>query len=220
MGTAPSWEALMATFDVPASAGLAPHRIMVMNPGRCTTSYKGTSIETNGTYLAACLAGKMVSAAYDEAEPMTRKTFATVNELILPDLSRSEKNILTGFGVVVIESKNSIMYVRRAVTADSTSIAKQEPSIVRAFDRVAKELRAALENRFVGTKILNTTSTAIEAAAETYLDRLVEEEIIGAYRNIKAERNSVEPRQFDLSFEAIPVFPFLWGFLDISINIS
>lgn len=220
LGLSGTWQELMLGLQPPLSSGLAPKRVMVVNPGRCLTSSKGVVIEADGTYAAACLAGRMVSSEFDEAEPMTRKTLATIDELILPDLSRPEKNQLTALGVTVIEAKNSLILVRRAVTADSSSIASQEPSIVRAFDRVASELRESLENRYVGSKILNTTHTALEAATSVFLERLVAEEIITSYRSVKAEQNTVEPRQFDISFEAVPVFPFIWGFVDISITLS
>jgi len=220
LGASDSWQSYMLSLQPSLSSGLSPKRVMVVNPGRCLTSSKGVSIEADGTYAAACLAGRMVSSEFDEAEPMTRKTLSTVDELILPDLSRPEKNQLAALGVTVIETKNSIITVRRSITADGSSIASQEPSIVRAFDRVASELREALENRFVGTKILNTTHTALEAATSVFLERLIAEEIITSYRNVKATQNSSEPRQFDISFEAAPVWPFLWGFLDISIVIS
>lgn len=219
LGATDSWEALMASYDVALSSGLEAKRVQVVNPGRCLTTYKGTSIETDGTYVAACLAGRTVSAEFDEAEPMTRKTLSTINELILPELTRPEKNQLTSLGITVIEAKGSTITVRRSITADSSSIAGQEPSVVDALDRVASELRESLENRFVGSKIINTTNTAVEAATTQYLDRLVLEEIIAAYRYVKAERNSVEPRQFDVSFETSPIWPFLWGSLDISVSL-
>lgn len=212
-----SWTSIMGNFAVSSGSGLSPKRIMVVNPGACATSSRGVSITTDGTYVAACLAGRMVSSAFDEAEPMTRKSLSTIDTLIVPELARSEKNVLTGLGVTVIEASSANILVRRAVTADGSSIASQEPSIVRAFDRVARELREALENRYVGTKILGTTGTALEAATETFLDRLIKDAIIGDKRNIKATQNSVEPRQFDISFEAVPIYPFLWSFIDISI---
>jgi len=216
-----SWTSLMANFDVAASSGLESKRIMVVSPGRVLTNYKGTSIETDGTYLAAGLAGRMVNSAFDEATPMTRKTLTTIDELVLPGRSRSEKNILTGLGATIMEISGGTVLVRRAVTANATSIASQEPSIVRAFDRVAREVREALENRFIGAKILGpTTKDDVEAATQTFLNRLVADEIIGAHREIKAEQNTVEPRQFDVTFEAIPVYPFIWGMVDLSISIS
>ena len=220
LGVTNSWQALMLSLSLPQSSGLASKRIIVVNPGRCMTNSKGVAIEADGTYAAACLAGRMVSSEFDEAEPMTRKTLATVDELIIPDLSRPEKNQLTALGVTVVEAKSSTILVRRAVTADATSIASQEPSIVRSFDRVAMELREALENRFVGSKILNTTHTALEAATSVFLERLVAAEIITSYRNVKATQNPLEPRQFDITFEGQPIYPFIWGFLDISITLS
>jgi len=63
--------------------------------------------------------------------------------------------------------------------------------------------------RFVGQKILNTTSTALDAATSVFLERLVAEEIITSYRNVKAEQEPTEPRQFNISLEATPVFPFI-----------
>jgi hypothetical protein len=222
LGVTDTWQSYMTTLQPPLGSGLAPKRVMVVNPGRCLTSSKGVSIEADGTYAAACLAGRMVSSEFDEAEPMTRKTLATVTELILPELSRPEKNQLTALGVIVVEAKSSLIMVRRSITADGSSIASQEPSIVRAFDRVANDLRESLENRFVGTKIINTTHTALEAATSRFLETLVNDEIIGSYKpeTIKAEQNKNEPRQFDISFEAVPVFPFIWGFIDISITLS
>jgi len=218
--TGETWENQMSAFAAGTGSGLESKRVVVVNPGACITSYKGASVTPDGTYLASCLAGKMCSPVFDEAEPMTRKVLSNIDGLILPDLTRPDKNLLTSMGVTILEVAGAGVRVRRSITADSSSIASQEPSIVRAFDRVAKDLREALENRFVGTKILNTTSTAVEAATSTFLNRYVAEELIGAFRNVHAQQNAQEPRQFDVSFEAIPVFPFIWGFIDISINIS
>lgn len=220
LGSAPSWQAFMSELQPPLTSGLESKRVIVVNPGYATTLYKGNLLTVDGTYAAACLAGQMVSSNWDEATPMTRKALSTMTGLLLPDLMRTEKNELTSLGVTVLEANGTTILVRRAVTADGSSIANQEPSIVRAFDRVAAELRAGLENRFVGQKILSTTNTDIEAATATFLENLVVSEIIASYRNIKAVQNSVEPRQFDVSFEAVPVFPLIWGFIDISIVLS
>jgi hypothetical protein len=213
-----SWSSLMAGL-VPNS-GLQPSRLMVMNPGACKTTTKGTQYQTNGTYLAACLAGLMVNPNYDTATPMTFKNLETVDELIIPELSRAEKNTLTSIGVTVIEPNGAFFRVRRAVTADTTSIAAQEPSIVRAFDQVARQMRTALENRFIGTKITLSTPAAVASAVNTFLLNFVSSEIIAAYRNVQVQQNSTEPRQIDISFEALPIFPFLWGSLDITITLS
>jgi hypothetical protein len=88
------------------------------------------------------------------------------------------------------------------------------------MDQVASEVRAALENRFVGQKIGNGTKAEVEAATTTFMLRYVAEELISSFRNVSAVRNSVEPRQFDVSAEVLPIFPFLWGSLELTITIS
>ncbi len=213
-----SYSELMAGL-VPNS-GLMPSRLMVMNPGMCKATLKGVQYTLDGTYIAACLAGAMVSPQYDTATPMTFKNLATIDELLSPELSRAEKNLLTSIGVTVVEPNGGQIRIRRAVTADISSIAAQEPSIVRAFDQVARQLRQALENRFVGTKITLGTPGEVASAVNTFLLNFVSQEIIAAFRNVQVKPNSVEPRQIDISFEALPIFPFLWGSLDITITLS
>ena len=213
-----SWQKLMEGF---AAQGMAAKRIIVMHPGVSYVTIKGVQYESDGTYNAAVLAGTMVNASVDEATSMTRKSLVSVDKLVSPEQSRNLKNLLTTLGVTVIENKGGSIVVRRAVTADSSNIAAQEPSIVRAFDRVARELREGLENRYVGTKIIpGSTKASLQASTAVYLERLVASDIIGGYRNVLATQNPQEPRQFDITFEAIPVYPFLWGSIDISIVIG
>lgn len=202
------------------NSGLEPRRLMVMNPGMCKATLKGVQYTLDGTYLAACLAGAMVSTRYDTATPMTFKNLATIDEVLSPELSRAEKNLLASIGVTVIEPNGGQIRVRRALTADISSVAAQEPSIVRSFDQVARQLRQALENRFVGSKITLGTPGEVASAVNTFLLNFVSQEIIAAFRNVQVKSNSVEPRQIDISFEALPIYPFLWGSLDITITLS
>ena len=213
-----SYTTLMSSLQ--PNSGLEPHRLIVMNPGYAKTTIKGIQITVNGTYLAAGLAGLLVNPAYDEATPMTYKAMGTVDALLLPDISRSEKNILTSLGVTVVEIRGALVIVRRCVSADITSIAKQEPSIGRAADKLASQMRLALENRFIGQKITQSTIAAVESATNTFLLRFVGEELISAFRNVRAIQNSIEPRQVDISFEYLPIFPFIWGSLDLTITLS
>lgn len=213
-----SWQTLMS--GLLPSSGLEPKRLQVVNPGRCKVTVKNAQIITDGCYAAAALAGAMCSPAVDTATPMTRKALASIDELLFPDLLRSEKNLLTSMGVTVLEHSGALVVVRRSITADASSVASQEPSIVFSLDQVASEMRQALENRFVGQKIGNGTKAEVEAASTTFLLRFTAEELISSFRNVSATRNSVEPRQFDVSAEVLPIFPFLWGSLDITVTIS
>lgn len=218
-GGGTTWTTLMAGF-VPGS-GLEPKRIEVINPGSMLCTVPSGQIRVNGTYAAAALAGAKCSPAVDTATPMTRKALASIDQLLFPDLLRSQKNYLTGLGVTVLEQKGALVVVRRNVTADSSTIPNQEPSIVFSIDTVLSELREALENRFEGQKIIGgSTAGEVASATNTFMLNFVQRELISAFRNISAKQNAVEPRQFDISFEVLPIFPFLWGTLDLTIVIN
>lgn len=214
-----SWQTLMSAFNVSASSGLEPKRIMVIHPGSSYVIYNGVTYTFDGTYNAAVLAGIMVSKNYDEATSMTRKMLPTVSSLLLEEYSRAEKNSLTSYGVTVIEMKDGLAIVRRSLTADGSSVASQEPSIVRSFDRVVKELRDGLEKEYVGSKINRTTIALISRSVSKYLDNLVTNEIISGYRNISVTQNKLEPRQIDISVESSPVYVLLWGLIKMNITL-
>ncbi len=213
------WQSLMGAFNVPASSGRDPKRVMVLHPGSAFVTYNGITYNFDGSYNAAVLAGMMVSRNYDEATSMTRKVMPTISSFVSEEYTRSEKNLLTSYGVTVLEMKDGIALIRRSLTADGSSIANQEPSIVRSFDRVAKELRDGLEKEYVGTKINSSTVGLISSSVSKYLDVLVYNEIISGYRNISVKQNKLEPRQIDVRFEASPVYVLLWGLIDISITL-
>lgn len=217
LGSSPSWQAYMSQFV--SNSGLTPKRIIVINPGACQTTPNGTQYTLDGTYLAACFAGLLTSPLFDVATSMTYKTFSTVDAVIVPELPRSEKNILTGLGVTVIELANATIRCRRSISADTSNIAYEEPSITRSFDLVAQQMRTALENRFIGTKIVGATTGQVVAAATTFLNNYVAQQIINDFTTPTAQQNPSEPRQIDVTFSAQPVYPFLWGTLNISITL-
>lgn len=217
LGNSPSWQAYMAQFV--GNSGLTPKRIVVINPGACKTTPNGTQLTLDGTYLAACFAGLLTSPLFDVATSMTYKTLSTVDAVITPELPRSEKNILTSMGVTIIELANATIRCRRSISADISNIAYEEPSITRAFDRVAQQMRASLENRFIGTKITGSTTGQVVAASTTFLNNYVAQQIINDFTVPTAQQNPSEPRQIDITFSAKPVYPFLWGSLNISITL-
>ena len=216
-----SWDALMDYFNVPATSGLTPKRIVIMAPGICSALLQNTDVTLDSTYLAAAYAGRLVAAEFDVATPMTRKVLGTIDALNTPELGRVDKNWQSNRGITVVELKSGLAMIRRSITTDTSSIASEEPSIVRSFDKVARELREFLENRYVGSKILkNFTGASIEAATNTYLKTQVADNIISDYRSIVATQDAIDPRQFDISVECAPIYGLLWGKLNISISLS
>lgn len=221
LGGGTTYAAIMATFNVPASSGLQPKRIEVMNPGRMLVTTQNAQLEVDGTIAAAALAGLKANPAFDSADSMTFKTLTGIDELLLPELLRSEKNTLTSLGVTVLENRGATILIRRSVSADGSSVFTQEPSVTSSVDDVASQMRISMENRFTGIKIADPKSVQadLKTAAEGFLRRFREDTIISNFANVQVERNTVEPRQFDISWDLLPVLPLLWGTLDITITI-
>jgi hypothetical protein len=220
-----SWQELTSGYvNLNPVTGLKSNRVVIMAPGSAYVSLPSGLTFVNGTVLAAALAGRILNTSYDEATPMTRKplvSIAGLYERLSDEKTRVEKNALsTQYGCTVVEMNSSVAVIRRAVTSNISSIASQELSIVRSFDRIASELRALLEAQFIGIKISPNTPGDVANATSSYLNRMVNEAIIGSFRGVSVVPHVGEPRQMDVSFEAVPIYPFLWGFVDISITLG
>ena len=211
-----SWTALMQTF-VPNDNGLEPKRVMVVSPGYALTTTMNSQIVVPGTYLAACIGGLMCSPANLASTSMTKKALATVDNIYQPEHLRSEKNLLTSLGVTVVEMSGALAAVRRSLTPDNSSVANQEPSIVFALDVVARDVRLSMGKRFSGTTIDKSTAAKVKAAAEEDIGIEIGKGLIADRGDVSAVQNPNEPRQFDISANVSPLYPFLWGLLNFSV---
>jgi hypothetical protein len=218
--TVEQWLALIAPFAPSPDTAIMPKRVVVVYPGVASVTPADVTYTLNGSFSAAAFAGRMANPAYDEATSMTRKTLTSVEGLFTPELLRVDKNALSNAGITVLERPNGVTVVRRSISTDLRTIPSQEPSITRSFDRVAREMRDGLEAAYVGASIIpGLTKSSIKATAETYLDNLQGISIIGGYQNVKVEPAAGEPRQFNVSFEASPIYPLLWGYINITITL-
>lgn len=214
------WKLLAAPFAPTADPLIQPKRVMVVMPGIATVTPDADTFVLNGSVNAAALAGKMCNSNYDEAVSMTRKVLTSIEALYTPELLRGDKNTLSNAGITVLERPNGATIVRRSVSTDMRTIPSQEPSITRSYDRVARELRKGLEDAYVGGEIVpNLTQASIKATAETLLDRLVVQGIIGGYDTVKVSPSKLDPRQFNVSFKSTPIYPLLWGYISITITL-
>lgn len=194
-------------------------RVVFLMPDRIRRVVNGETALLDGQYLAACAAGRMAGNEY-LAEPLTRKT------LIGFDIEQSkrytdiEERLLGEAGVAVVAGLNSGGRVVNGFTTVNTGNAvEEEPSVVRIRDYTAFVTRTILENRFVGTVILADTTGEVATTTKQILQSLVSQQLITAYANVRAEVDSVEPRQINVSFDIQPVFPLNWIRIDFTIGV-
>lgn len=188
-------------------------RFRLVYPDSCTltlTDALGVPKEyfVEGFYLAAALAGSIVSPNLDVATPWTNRTIFGFNELGRK-LDLVEQNTVAQDGVTVIYEKGNVLSVRQGFTTDMTNILTKLPTIIQIVDEVQQQARANLD-RFIGVKFLPGVLTQIESAMAQMFKQLVRQQIISAYTGISAEVAPDDPTVAEVSAAFIPVFPLLY----------
>ena len=198
--------------------GLASKRMVLAFPPSATRFVGSNLTEStlDGSFIAAAIAGVRTSAAFDVADPLTRKELAGFENI--PDtLLRAQKNQLSAGGVMVIDTIGATPRVRFQTTTDPSTIINREYSVVEIIDFVAVSSRDLLEPIFIGQKILLDTPSQVRSTIVAILQDLVDKEIITAFQDVQAEINGSDPTQIDVSFRISPVFPLNFILITFSI---
>lgn len=179
----------------------------------------------DGTYLAAMLAGSVVSPNVDVATPWTNRRLVGASRLART-LDAVEQNQVAVKGVTVIEDRPPLLRVRHGLTTDlvgnstnGNSTLSKLPTIIQIVDEVQQQSRTTLD-RFIGTKFLPGVLSQIEGQLSNTLKLLQEAQIVAAFTGVKA---SVDPGDSTTaSVEAFisPVFPLLYIIINYSMRSS
>jgi hypothetical protein len=163
------------------------------------------SFIVDGTYVAAALAGVLVSPQFDVATPLTRRRLVGFRRLNR-SLDEIEKNQLAVGGVTVLEDRGSFLQVRDGLTTDVTNRFTSTPSIVAIKDHVQKQARKSLD-RFIGLKFLTSRAQDVELALSGLLNTLMEQQIIVDFKGVRAEPDPNDPTVLRVSAFYAPIFP-------------
>jgi len=208
------------------SAAIANDRVTMITPPQVNvTAYDygtGESVTTalSSIYAGANISGMESSADFDVATPLLNKQIST-KITIDPDYDyiRAEKLSL-GAGNNLILERNVLteaVTIFDALTTDGTSAETQERSIRRIKDKVRKEVRFALEKRYIGQKNLLSVKSSIEMTTSALLQNFIDAQILTGKRNITCKQGT-DPRQLILTFQIQPVWAVKW--VDVSFSIE
>lgn len=204
---------------VAQATALADKRLVLVYP-TSGTRYLGnsTTISTlDGSFLAAALAGIRTSTSFTVSDPLTRKEVTGFVDI--PDtLLRSEKNVLSGNGVCVIESQSSIPRVRYGTTTDTSTSDNKEYSVVEITDYVASSMRQLLESIFIGQKILADTPSQVRSTITAVLTDFIRRETITGFTGVSASIDLLDPTQINVSFSIAPVRPLNYILITFSLT--
>lgn len=167
----------------------------------------GETVALEGMFLAAAYAGKFSSQNL-VALPMTGKDlvgFALGDAAKITNIQLEQK---VKDGITFIRRLASGGRVHRSITTTNSRLAvEQEQSVVRIRDFLAINIRRVLDTRFIGRPIVDGLTEAIKTATESFLRTQEDNGLISQFVGVRADVDSVEPRQINVSFDVQPVFP-------------
>jgi len=172
----------------------------------------------DGPFLAAALAGSVVSPNLDVATPWTGRRLTGFTQLARL-LDPVEANQVAQKGVTILEDKPPFLRVRHGLTTDMSNILTKLPTIIMIADEVQRQARNVLEN-FVGIKFLPGVVSQIEGRLAMMLKRLVAAQIISAYTGVKANISADDPTIAEIEAYYSPVFPLLYLILTFHLRSS
>jgi len=170
----------------------------------------GNEVEylVDGSFMAAAVAGRDTSPAFDVAEPLTRKPIVGFNRLFRRMDSVTAAQTANA-GLTLFEETAAGIQIKFALTTDISSVLTRTPSVVRTKDFVQRGSRSVLQP-YIGRKNLIGRSAEIEKTLKSYLAALKDSYIITDYTGVKAQPDPNDPTIINVVAYYSPVFPVLW----------
>lgn len=162
----------------------------------------------DGTFLAAALAGAVVSPAVDVATPYTRRVIQGFTRLPRT-LDPVEANQTAVAGITILEDLDPVIRVRQGLTTDMSNVLTRLPTVTQIADYVQQQSRIVLD-AFIGTKFLASRTNEVEVTMTSLFNQLVQAEIVAAYTGISADVSPDDPTVLLFSAYYQPVFPLLY----------
>jgi hypothetical protein len=202
---------------------IASERMIAVYPDGAITTFTdalGNSTEylVDGAFLAAALAGRDVSPAFDVAEPITKKPIVGFTRLFR-NLDSVTSAQTANAGITLIEEVASGMDIKFGLTTDISSVLTRTPSVIRTKDFVQRGVRSIL-TPYIGTKLLVQRVSEIESTITSYLASLQTAQIITAFANVTAAQDAADPTIINVSASYSPVFPLLWIVITFNLRSS
>jgi hypothetical protein len=206
----------LANYSVTDAFG-STYRCVYFYPDRIVVSIQGTNTFVDGFYLAAA-AGGYLSGVGNVAIPLTNKTLGGFTILNDRTYNSTEAENITKAGITLIEP---VLGGGRCVWGKTSSASnfpeEEELSIVFIRDKISKNTRLACSG-FIGVAETPTFGTSLQTRIISTLNGFVTQGLITQYADVKVKRDTVDPRQFNVSFAVTPAYPVNWIYIKFEIG--
>jgi hypothetical protein len=207
------------------AGGVANRRVVVAHPAKMNyyNGHANQTIEVDGFYLAAAMAGR--AASLPVQMPLTRKRisgFSGIPSSVLASMTKSAKDAWATSGVALVElDRRNALVIRHGVTTDPSNVLTREMSVVRARDLMVIRIQDTLDNsQLIGSPILEDTPLQVKSVVAGVLESLLGEQAIVEYTELKARIASVDPSVIQVKFEYRPAYPLNYVLVTFSVNLT
>ena len=187
-------------------------RVVYCYPSNVKVTIGNTEVVVGGYYLGAAVAGLIDSLALNV--PITGQLvggFTEISDVML----RQDKNAIAQRGCLIVEDN---MRIRHALTTDQTNSITGELKVTRIVDYVMRLMRSSLE-AFVNQPYTAGLLSTIAMSVKMLLMQLANANIITDFRDINVVRNTLEPRQVDVSFAIRPALDINWIYVKFTVEV-
>jgi hypothetical protein len=209
----------LANYSVPDAFGFGTmaYRTVYFYPDQIVVQAGASNILIDGFYIAAAAGGYM-SGQNNIAMPLTNKVLSGFSILANKTFSTTVLLQLAAAGVTTLQPvQGGGNVVWGITTSQSGFIEEQEISIVFIRDKIAKSFRAGFAG-FIGLPEDDSTQSKLTGQALAMLNAFISQGLITAFQDLTIMRDTVDPRQWDITVAVQPVYPTNYVFITVNIG--
>lgn len=193
-------------------------RVVYFYPDEIIAVVGGERTTLPGFYMGAAGGGFFAGEA-NIAMPITMKTLVGFTISNSKVFKQDVLNQLGAAGITVCQPISGAVRVLHGKTTTQSGYPEEEEiSIVFIRDQLARTMRQVFQI-FIGQPEDSTILPSLTAKALGVLNQFVSQNLITAYRNLSVKRDTVEPRQWNVTVEVQANYPINWIFADISVGL-
>lgn len=193
-------------------------RVIYMYPDAIVRPIAGTRTILPGHYMAPALGGWFAGQA-SVVEPATNKVLVGFTILSNKVFKDTQLNTLADNGVCVVQPVTGGGRIQWGKTTTQSGLPEEEEaSIVFIRDHISRTMRRSFQ-AFIGKPESPTLIPSLTSRAIGLINAFISQNIITDYRNLSISRDDVEPRQYNVVFEAQPNYPVNWIWIDTSVGL-
>ena len=193
-------------------------RVVYFYPDEIIMTINGDRATVPG-YFQGAAGGGWFAGQTNISMPITMKTLVGYTLSNSKVYKQDTLNKLGGAGITVTQPiAGGVRVLHGKTTTDSGYPEEEEISIVFIRDQLARTFRQIFLP-FIGQPEDVTLLPSLTSKAIGLLNSFVSENLITTYKNLSIKRDTVEPRQWNITVSVQPNYPIDWIFCDITVGL-